>query len=246
MAKKQNLGHRPYLYQVGDTFQTKNGIVTVVDRFRIQHADQIYRKQYMIRCEKGHQYPVDESYIKNKSLATCKMCDHPPIIETDPDFATWFVDRRVPLEKTRYSHYKADFYCQNCGKVVENKSIHTIYQRQQVPCPYCTSGISYPERYMDALLTQMNVPFVRQYLVKLEVDSKKTHYKYDFYDKQRKLIIEVHGSQHFLPGAFERMGGQSLEEIKERDAAKEQFARQELGLGYIVLDCRKSDPNWIK
>ena len=141
---------------------------------------------------------------------------------------------------------KADFYCPECGKIVKGKNINNVYQRRRVQCPYCGAGISYPERYIHALLTQMQIPFVRQYTVKFQENGRKTHYKYDFYDQERNIFIETHGAQHFVPHVFERVGRASLEKIQQRDHEKRRMAVEQLGIGYIDLDCRKSDPDWMK
>lgn len=242
----EKISHSRFYYEIGDVFPVKNGTLTVVDQIRVQKKDQGYGKKYLLQCEHGHRYFVNEGYIRGQRLKSCKMCAHPPISETDPEFVPWFLDRSVPEEKTRYSHFKTDFYCQHCGKTVRDKSIHTVYQRRQVPCPYCTNGVSYPERYIDALLTQLSISFERQYAVRFRENGRNTFYKYDFYDPEQALVIETHGPQHFLAGVFERMGGQSLEEIQENDRAKKQLANEKLGLRYLDLDCRKSDPDWIR
>ena len=233
-------------YEIGDTFETRHGKMTVVDSLRIQGKNGVLRKYYMLRCEKGHQYPVGESYLKAGRLVTCKKCNHPTIAERDPEFAKWFVDSSIPWEKSPYTHLKADFYCPECGKIVKGKNINNVYQRRRVQCPYCGDGISYPERYIHALLTQMQIPFVRQYTVKFQENGRKTHYKYDFYDQERNIFIETHGTQHFVPHVFERVGRASLEKIQQRDHEKRRMAVEQLGIGYIDLDCRKSDPDWMK
>ena len=227
-------------YEIGDTFETRHGKMTVVDSLRIQGKNGVLRKYYMLRCEKGHQYPVGESYLKAGRLVTCKKCNHPTIAERDPEFAKWFVDSSIPWEKSPYTHLKADFYCPECGKIVKGKNINNVYQRRRVQCPYCGDGISYPERYIHALLTQMQIPFVRQYTVKFQENGRKTHYKYDFYDQERNTFIETHEAQHFVPHVFERVGRASLEKIQQRDHEKRRMAVEQLGIGYIDLDCRKS------
>lgn len=45
---------------------------------------------------------------------------------------------------------------------------------------------------------------------------------------------------------FERVGRASLEKIQQRDHEKRRMAVEQLGIGYIDLDCRKSDPDWMK
>ena len=40
--------------------------------------------------------------------------------------------------------------------------------------------MSYPERYVNAFLAQLNISFHRQYMVPFEIEGKRSHYKYDF------------------------------------------------------------------
>lgn len=243
---EDKIRHRPYLYNLGDTFETRHGTMTVVDRTRVQREDQVFRKQYTLQCEKGHRYGVMEEYLKSGRLRTCKKCNHPVIMEADPEFAAWFVDQTIPRQRPCGCHDKADFYCQQCGKIVRQKSIKNVHKRRQVPCPYCVNSVSYPERYVMTLLEQMQVSFVHQYTVRFTQNGRNTHYKYDFYDRERGLVIETHGQQHYEPGTFERIGGHTLEEIQRIDAEKARYATQVLRLNYVELDCRRSDPNWIR
>ena len=213
---------------------------------RLQGNDKISRKYYLLRCKKGHCYPVSEDYLRAGRLRTCKMCNHPTILEADPEFATWFVDPSIPQKRPCGCHDKADFYCQRCGKIVRNKSINNVHKRREVPCPYCVNGVSYPERYLIALFEHMQIAFVHQYTVRLVRNGRDTCFKYDFYDPERRLLIETHGQQHYEAGAFERFSGQSLEQIQENDAEKARYASETLHMSYVELDCRRSDPSWIR
>lgn len=244
--RKEFICHRPYLYELGKGFPTRHGIMTVVDRERVCLDGRVFRKKYVLQCPRGHRYPVKEEYLKTGRLRTCKMCNHPTIAESDPEFATWFVDPAIPRQLPGGSHQHADFYCPRCGKIVRDKSIHNVHKRREVPCPYCTNGVSYPERYLMALLEQLQVPFVRQYSAQLPGAASRARYRYDFYDPERNLLIETHGQQHYEPGTFERVGGQSLEEIRKNDAEKEQYATRILKMRYLALDCRRSTESWIR
>ncbi|MFR6229327.1 MAG: hypothetical protein ACLUNJ_24275 [Enterocloster sp.] len=235
-----------YAYEIGHVFSTKHGSMAVIARQKVEKKPDHFRKYFTLRCGRGHQYEVGESYLQQGRLRTCKHCFHPPIAKTAPDFALWFAEPQIPRERSRYSHTLADFYCQECGSLVRDKSIHTVYQRKYVPCPYCRDGMSYPERYVNAFLAQLNISFHRQYMVPFEIEGKRSHYKYDFYDEPRGILLEVHGLQHFAPDVFNRLGGWSLEMIQERDREKERFAKEVLHLQYIYLDCRKSEPDWIR
>ena len=104
-----------YAYEIGHVFSTKHGSMAVIARQKVEKKPDHFRKYYTLQCGRGHQYEVGESYLQQGRLRTCKHCYHPPIAETDPDFALWFAEPQIPRERSRYSHTLADFYCQECG-----------------------------------------------------------------------------------------------------------------------------------
>ena len=157
-----------------------------------------FRKYYTLQCGRGHQYEVGESYLQQGRLRTCKHCYHPPIAETDPDFALWFAEPQIPRERSRYSHTLADFSLSGMRLIGGTKSIHTVYQKNMSLAPYCRDGMSYPERYVNAFLAQLNISFHGQYMVPFEKEGKRSHYKYDFYDEPQGILLEVHGLRILL------------------------------------------------
>ena len=122
-----------YAYEIGHVFPTNHGSMAVIARQKVEKKPDHFRKYYTLQCGRGHQYEVGESYLQQGRLRTCKHCFHPPIAKTAPDFALWFAEPQIPRERSRYSHTLADFYCQECGSLVRDKSIHTVYQRKYVP-----------------------------------------------------------------------------------------------------------------
>lgn len=246
LSRKNKHLYREYLYEPGEMFATRNGNLRIVERLRVVGKDGISRKKYRMECPVGHRYLVSEEYLKNGRLRTCKMCNHPVIAQVDPEFAKWFVDPSVPRRVPPFSKEKADFYCQQCGNVVRDLSVSNIYQRRRIACALCSDGVSYPERFVGAVLRQMGISFQRQYCVRYEKGGKGKRYLYDFFDEDRGLILETHGQQHFEMHCFDKMGGQGLEAVQKNDAEKEAFAREVLGCDYIWLDCRKSEPEWIR
>ena len=240
------MNSKTHIFDIGQTFETRHGTMVLVDRFDTYNDVGKHYRKYTIRCPKGHEYTVDEYYLKAGRLKTCKLCNHPPIINSDPEFAKWFVDPTIPETRSHSVHDKADFYCQNCGRIVKDLAINNIYKRRYIPCPYCSPNITYPERYVSALLTQLNATYKRQYCVRPSNNYADIRYLYDFYDPQKKLIIETHGQQHFVHSNFERLSGITLEQTVKRDQDKERYATDILGLSYVFLDCRYSEASWIR
>ena len=135
------------------------------------------------------------------------------------------------------SHKKDYFICPYCGtkmyKIVRN--VH----RYGLGCSVCSDGISYPEKVVANLLTQLNMDFI--YDSSYEWSNNK---RYDFYVEHLSLIIETHGLQHYEDKKmFNKKSGYSE---KENDIYKKEIAMQNGIQNYIELDCRYSDFKYIK
>lgn len=145
------------------------------------------------------------------------------------------------------------FTCPDCGCVIPK----TLYDLTYRPfnCPRCGDGSSYPNKYVYEFLLQLqkkngftiSQEHVFDWSKRID-QSVHACKRYDFYVNfnGRKIIIEVHGEQHFN-GSFYRYGHSAQYEISN-DIFKKNIAIQNgiLEDNYIVIDARKSDANWIK
>lgn len=132
------------------------------------------------------------------------------------------------------SNKKVWIICSKCGheKNIKPKD----FVQQGLGCQSCSDGISYPEKFIESLLQQLNVEHISQL-------SKTTfkwcdRYKYDKYLIKSNIIIEIHGIQHYE----ESRRGRSLKEDQENDEIKKQLAYSN-GFNkdnYIVIDTRCS------
>lgn len=104
-------------------------------------------------------------------------------------------------------------------------------------CPKCSDGISYSEKFVYNLLKNLSVVFKKE-----KTFDWSQNKRYDFYIPKLSCIIEVHGLQHYFYTGFSR----SLEEEQENDKLKEQLAKENGIKHYIILDCRKSEMEWVK
>ena len=83
---------------------------------------------------------------------------------------------------------------------------------------------------------QLNVEFASER--RFEWSNNK---RYDFYIPSKKIVIEVHGQQHYK----DKFKDAPLEHQKENDAFKRNVA-EENGLKYIEIDASYSTTNHIK
>ena len=128
-------------------------------------------------------------------------------------------------------------------KTVESLDAH-------VDCFRSRTGVgSFPERFMDALLKQLDVTFEREVVFSWSKPSDANKLKgckrYDFYLPRHNTIIEVHGAQHYS-GGFEVFGGRSLEEEKENDCIKLDIAIKNGISNYIVINAAISSISYLK
>ena len=139
------------------------------------------------------------------------------------------------MKSTRpMSSKKITIVCPDCGcnKAISPAELLT----QGLFCNHCNDGISYPEKFIAAVLTQLDITFEARY--SFDWSSRK---QYDFYLPEYSCIIEAHGAQHYEDS---RLSGPA-ERQKENDSYKEHLARTNGILYYFQVDCRESEPEWI-
>jgi len=174
----------------------------------------------------------------------CPVCSNHKVMigindmwTTAPEQAKLLANSEDGYKYTQCSDKKVDWKCPQCGNIIKNKSIAKVYYRGLF-CPYCSDGISYPERFMYNLLFQLDVNF--EYQKKFEwckyIYKTKQHYGlYDFYLQDYNLIIETDGSLGH--GNDNKMTGQLAEESIYIDNIKDNLAEKH-GIKLIRIDCQ--------
>lgn len=102
-------------------------------------------------------------------------------------------------------------------------------------CPYCKE--SKGERIIREWLEENNIEYIAEY--KFKRNNMKNGYKYDFMLPLEKIIIEVHGVQHYKEVVY--FQNRTLEEEKENDRKKKEYALLK-GYKYIVVDYKENKP----
>ena len=203
---------------------------------------------------KNKQYE-DELWIRECHLLNetgCSCCANQIVVKGINDIATthpklikYFKNKEDIYTHTYSSGDKVIVVCPNCG--LEKKSTISDFIYYGFSCPRCGDGISYPEKVMFNVLQQLNINFIKEYNKKHEEWVQK--YRYDFYFElnNEKYIIETHGEQHYYNN-FKNVNSLTLEEIKQNDEYKKQLAIKNgiKNKNYIIIDCRKSEIEFIK
>jgi hypothetical protein len=205
-------------------------------------------------CKSEYDMSVDSRTCKKSS--NCPYCAGKRVNETNclwttnPEIAKLLVNEQIGYNITFQSNTKTDFKCEHCDYILKDKYIYQI-TNQGFCCAKCSDGLSYPEKFMASLLSQFNMDFITEksfdWSKNIKHDNKKLSglKRYDFYIPSFNMIIETHGGQHYLRG-FETVGSKTLELEQQNDNLKEKLAKENGIKYYIIIDCRRSELEFIK
>lgn len=232
---------------IGDTLKDKKRNLTILDKeYRIDSGN-TRRKHYLYICNNCNV----ENWAEESNLLTgqkgCPRCSRNPTpylgVNTIYDVAPWMMELGVSEEDakthTPQSNKKIEVVCPHC-KNKKNITVSGIYKYKSIGCKHCGDSVTYPERIMINILSQLNIEFEIQYS---EVWSMDRRYDFYFNLNNQKIIVETHGEQHYKQAKnFKR----TLKEEQENDKLKKNLALINGIDKYIVIDCRYSDLKWIK
>lgn len=163
------------------------------------------------------------------------------IATTDPWMMEWLVNKEDSYVYKSQSHKEIYFKCPSCGCKKKRRIDH--FYKERLGC--CSDGLSYPNKFIFNILQQLSIKF------KTEYNSKWTNSKrYDlhFLLNNVNYIIEANGEQHYEKSFYTTKKGRTLEEEQNNDKLKKELALKN-GIkeeNYIVIDCRKSELEFIK
>ena len=193
--------------------------------------------------DKGHGCPV----CAGKAV----LVGYNDIGTTSPDIASLFLN---PDDKNKYiehSNKYTYFKCPRCGNIIYARITDVSYHG--LSCKKCGDGISYPNKFISKL-DNKNFKFKPEKKFNWSINYKHENKKlsgnkiYDMYIQDYNIIIENHGDYHYN-NRFEHIkGARTFEEVQENDTIKMNLALSN-GIAkdhYIILDCYKSEMNYIK
>lgn len=250
-----------YIYNIGQNIKDEFRDLVILDSRKIKDINERDWKVYKIKCNKcgfesGEHYRngeySSEYYIREYSLkygSGCPCCSGRVTVPTInsikikyPDYKSIGISNEDAYRYTNNSHNIVSVNCPNCDSKKE-VMISRLFT-QGIGCLICSDGISYPEKIINSLLQTLGISAKREHSPKWERMNGR---RYDFYLGEYDIIIETHGIQHYKD-AFSLIGGRSLQQEQENDKIKKQLALDN-GIkeeNYIIIDCRKSDLEFIK
>lgn len=243
-----------YKFNIGDTFVDNKRDLDVIDREyrKKKHGtSMVDDKWYKYKCNKcGYEGWIVESHLINNRGCSC--CNNKVVVKGINDLLTtapWMIDLGVSKDDseryTKSSGVVIEVKCPHCGTLKKAK-ISDIFTNKSIGCRVCGDSVSFPEKFINNMLKQLDIDFETQKVLFKNVSNR---IRYDFYFKynNKEYIIETHGIQHYDCGTgFDTYGGRTFKEESENDEYKKQLVIENGIINYIVLDCRYSELEWIK
>ena len=256
--------------KIGTKFKDDKRDIIITDREYIKDKNGRSRKYYKYTCnvcgwEEGW---IPESSVLNKNNPQgCSCCRGLTVVEKINDIPT-VAPFLIPYFQGGYE--EAKLYtkssgkdicpiCPDCGRIKDKPmKISTIYKNHSIGC-VCNDNISFGEKFVYNELNQLGLNFeyhkTFDWSKKVQVDNPRLcgNKEYDFYFEYNEegYIIEVHGSQHYENGFQSIKSNKKIRTLKEEienDNIKKELALKN-GIkeeNYIVIDCRKSELEWIR
>lgn len=201
-----------------------------------------YTTKIRFKCNKGHEFYATPKQILLTNRGHSEHCPYclgslPIVGETDlwttrPDVAMLLFDKDVGYTLKENSNKKVDFVCPTCGAVLKDKYVGNV-SKQGLSCEFCSDGISFSEKFVSNMLTQLGADFIHD-----RCTPWSNNRRYDFYVDDMSLIIETHGAQHYKQ--IKNRRDEKPNDMFKRNMAKENGIRN-----YVELDCRISSLEYV-
>ena len=183
-------------------------------------------KQKLSHITRGNKCPYCASKLLCNEITKCNKCYKKTFASIERSKNWSCKNKKKPIEVFKSSSEKFIFDCDKCSDDFESKLCHITDGSWCPNCRYKTEDIVY-----DKLKT--NYPLIqRQY--KVDWCKDKKHLPFDFVIKERKIIIEIDGEQHWKQVAKWK----TPEHNKERDKYKMKCANDN---GFSVIRILQED-----
>jgi hypothetical protein len=234
---------------IGTTFEDNDRNIVITDRkFEPTIVGSGWtnnRKMYRYHCNKcgWNDGWIMESCLVNQKQG-CSCCKGRTTVQGINDIATthphlikYFVNKNEPYMHGKGNHKRTLMKCPNCG--YEKEMTIKDMVAFGFSCNRCGDGVSYPNKFMFSLLSQLGVDFMCEY----SPDWIKPK-RYDFYIPSLNLIIEMdggigHGKKVYSNSKI------SPEECRLIDKLKDDLAFQN-DIIIIRIDSCQSNKEYIK
>lgn len=247
-----------FKYHVGDVIDTYDRHLIIIDMEYRSVAKSKNGKEYTLN-EKWYKYKCldcgNEDWIYEYCLGDnmhigCNACCVPPkkVVKGVNDVSTtaawmvkYFVDKHDVYLNTKYSKEIVNMVCPDCGRI-HRKKIYLVASNRGLSCP-CSDGWSYPNKFMYAMLEQLNVHFEPE---KHFLWSENRVYDDYIEYNGLKIITEQHGKQHYSRPFGNTDRHRSLDQEIQNDKYKYNLAMSNGIDYYFVIDSSVSTQEYMQ
>lgn len=231
-----NIGLKVCVEYEGKKYNLKIvGYIRDKNRVVFSYKDITQKPMYIghfMKCKFGKIFKSNK-LIKDEILKTSFLIDYKRC-ESELNLEKTHIDELSIGTKT-----KIFVICKKCGEPKKNSLVFYNLYKRGLNCEYCSSKVSYPERYFANLMIQLNEKYKK---VKFNWSENR---EYDAFFEKYNLIVELHGNQHFVK-SFTCKGSRTLEGEVSNDRFKKHLAKKNGVKNYIQIDCRFSNADYIK
>ena len=179
------------------------------------------------------------NHANNNSLGSRVYAGINDIKTTNPEIYNILLNKDDGLKYAKCSTVQLDFKCPDCGKIFKKLPYLVFNKFNEITCPFCKDGYSFPEKLFNQLLLSLGVKY--NYQASSSIFNWCKKYRYDFYIPKENMIIEVNGSQHYVDTQWS-----TCKEVLENDIAKRNLALNNGIENYVVIDARESTLEYIR
>lgn len=234
-----------FRYDIGEIIQTSTGKYEIIDHYYKQdkYRNNVKAATYLCRCLIHNNFEFELTENRITQGIGCPLCGNKKLVpgvrslyDNYPELMKYVVDNEEAKRITPSANKKILCKCPLCG--TKREILVGNLTRTGFSCSYCSDHISYPNKFVRCMLKQLNI----DYLPEKSFDWSEGRI-YDQYLLNQNIIIENHGLQH-----YEECSGfsMSLSEQIENDELKQRLAFENGISEYVILDCSKSEKDFIK
>ena len=233
---------------VGNEYEIVDGFTAIDDMAKFRHNCKNGEKHYFDMTPTSFIYRGSRCYCENPSISRV-ILGFNDIHTTRPDVEEWMHNKEDAYKYSMSSKEKILWDCPDCKNTFEERICNVNSNR--LSCPFCSDGISYPNKFMYNSLYQIkdDLDFLeREYnpdWCKFEFKGNKRCGKYDVYFgiNGQRYIVEMDGGL----GHGNKVHTNSLlsqDELLQIDLIKDKLA-EEHGIKVIRIDCNyKTDDRY--
>lgn len=227
---EKNKRNKKHIYKVGEVV---NSELEIIKKSRNKFNHKSYIVKSLVYPDAPY-YNIDESSIKKGT--GCAYKNNKRIYEGNSLYSVeWIRPYIVDIEEAKKTSPKTSrkikMQCPVC-KQKKNIAPGTVHD-YGFSCKYCSKNISYPEQFFIAYTNIKKLPFKHQQKL------PKSKRVFDSVNYTERLIVELHGIQHY------DSNNKWYDRSKESDEEKREYA-EENNWTLIELDCSKSSFEYIR